>query len=209
MPILRGHKNHADVIEECGWLTARRVRHNQGKMASESMVRRCSDSSEWLCTEKSSPMLVLQLALSVTHVLVAAAWFGAMFYSLTVLHPRAALFFKKNEDFEALITTMSAGARWKVLGACLLLAASGIWLTLINWRSPVPSIWLVFIGLKLALFLVALALFSYTSWWLWPARVFATAEELPLFQRKFRWIAWSLTVLVGLNIALGVAAHIR
>ena len=153
-------------------------------------------------------MPVLKLALSITHVLVAAAWFGAMFYSLTVLHPRAALFFKKNEDFETLITTVSAGARWKVLGACFLIAVSGIGLAIINWPSPVPPIWLLLVGLKLALFLVALALFSYTSWWLWPARVFAAAEEIPMFQRKFRLIAWSLIVLVGFNIALGVAAHI-
>ena len=153
-------------------------------------------------------MLFLKLALSMTHVLVAAAWFGAMFYSLTVLHPKAALFFKKAEDFEALITTLSDGARWKVLAACFLIAVSGAGLAIINWRSPVRSIWLILVALKLALFLVALALFSYTSWRLWPARVFATAEEIPLFHRKFRLIAWSLIFLVGFNIALGVAAHI-
>lgn len=153
-------------------------------------------------------MLVFKLALSMTHVLVAAAWFGAMFYSLTVLHPRAALIFKKNEDFEAFITTLSDGARWKVLGACFLIAVSGIGLAIINWRSPVPSIWLVLVGLKFALFLVALAFFSYTSWQLWPARVFAATEDIPTFQRKFRLIGWSLIVLVGVNIALGVAIHI-
>lgn len=154
-------------------------------------------------------MPILQLALAIIHVLVAAAWFGAMVYSLTVLHPGAARFFKKNEDVEALITTISAGARWKVVTACFLIAASGIGLAALNWRSPAPSIWRVLIGLKLALFLAALALFSYTSWWLWPARIFATAEEIPVFQRKFAWIAWSLTVLVGLNIVLGLAAHTR
>lgn len=154
-------------------------------------------------------MLAVKLALSMIHVLVAAAWFGAMFYSLTVLHPRAALFFRKNEAFEAFITTVSGGARWKVLGAASLTAVSGIGLAIINWRTPVPSIWLVFVGVKLGLFLMALALFSYISWRLWPARVFATTEEIPLFQRKFRLMAWSLMVLVGLNMALGVAAHLR
>jgi len=94
------------------------------------------------------------------------------------------------------------------LGACFLLAVSGIGLAIINWPSPVPATWLVLVGVKLALFLMALALFSYASWRLWPARVFATTKEIPLFQRTFRLIAWSLIVLVGLNKALGVAAHI-
>ncbi len=153
-------------------------------------------------------MLGVKLALSVIHVLVGAAWFGAMFYSLTVLHPRAALFFKDNERFEAFIANVSDGARWKVLGACLLIAISGLGLTFINWPSSPSPLWLVLVGLKLALFLAALALFCYTSWWLWPARIFAAPEDIPTFQRKFRVIAQSLIVLVGLNLALGVAAHL-
>lgn len=152
-------------------------------------------------------MPVLQLALSTIHVVVAAAWFGAMFYSLTVLHPRAAAFFEKDVDFEAFITTVSDGARWKVLAACFLIAASGIGLAIINWRSPVPLTWLVLIGLKLGLLLIAFGLFSYTSWRLWPARVFATSEDIPRFQRKFRLIAWCLTVVVGFNMTLGLAAR--
>lgn len=154
-------------------------------------------------------MPALQLAFSITHVLVAAAWFGAMVYSMTVLHPHAGRFFRTHTDFEVFITTISARARWKVLGACCLLAVSGVGLTLTGWRSPAPSPWLILIAVKSVLFLVALALFSYTSWWLWPARVFATTDEIPRFQRRFRRIAWSLIVLVGLNIALGVAARIR
>lgn len=152
-------------------------------------------------------MLVVKLALSIIHVLVGAAWFGAMFYSLTVLHPRAALFFKDNERFEAFIASVSDGARWKVLGACLLVAASGLGLVFINWPSSTSSLWLLLVGLKLALFLLALILFCYTSWWLWPGRIFAVPEDIPTFQRKFRLIAQSLIVLVGLNLTLGVAAH--
>lgn len=152
-------------------------------------------------------MPVLDLALSVTHVLAGAAWFGAMFYSATVLHPRAAVFFRKNEDFEAFIMTLSDGARRKVLGACVLIAGSGIGLAITSWRSPVPFVWLALVGLKVALFLAAVVLFSYTSWRLWPRRVFATAEDLPALRRTYRLIVWTLLVLVGLNMALGVAAH--
>jgi len=153
-------------------------------------------------------MASLELALSITHVLVAAAWFGAMVYSMTVLHPRASLFFKKNGDVEALLITLSDGARWKVLGACVLIAVSGVGLAITSWPSAVPATWLVLIGAKLALFLMAVALFGYTSWRLWPARVFATTEEIPVFRRKFRLIAWSLIVFVGLAMALGVAARL-
>lgn len=153
-------------------------------------------------------MPLLDLALSVAHVLAGAAWFGAMVYSATVLHPRATVFFRKDEEFEAFIVTLSDGARWKVLGASILIAGSGIGLAIIRWRSPVPSAWLALFGLKVALFLGAVALFGYTSWWLWPRRVFATAEDLPALRRTFRLIAWMLLVLVGFNMALGVAAHL-
>lgn len=152
-------------------------------------------------------MPILPIALSTIHVLAAAAWFGAMLYSLTVLHPRAALFFENDADFEAFVTTVSAGARWKVLAACILIAVSGIALTMMNWRPPALSFWLVILGLKLALFLIAVGLFSYTSWRLWPARIFATGDEIAKFQREFRIIGWFLLALVGFSMALGVASH--
>ena len=154
-------------------------------------------------------MLVLKLALSMTHALAGAAWLGAMLYSLVVLHPRAAVFFGDIKELEAFLITVSAGARWKVLGACGLVFASGMGLTIVNWPADASPAWQGVVLLKLALFLAALALFGYTSWWLWPARVFAADEEIPLVQKKFRRIGWSLIGLVGLNVALGVAIHIR
>jgi uncharacterized membrane protein len=149
---------------------------------------------------------MLNLALVVLHVLTAAAWFGAMVYSMTVLHPRAMLFFKRDRDFEAFITIISDGARWKVLSAFALIAASGIGLTIINGQ-PSSALWLVLIGLKSVLFLVAIALFVYVSWRLWPARIFADDADIPVFQRRFKWIAWALIGLAGLNVVLGVVAR--
>ena len=37
------------------------------------------------------------------HVLVGGAWFGAMLYSLVVLHPRAQSFFRSSKQFEEFI----------------------------------------------------------------------------------------------------------
>jgi putative copper export protein len=59
------------------------------------------------------------------HMLASAAWFGAMFYSLAVLHPRARAFFGDAKRFEEFISHVAAGARWKVLGGCLLIALTG------------------------------------------------------------------------------------
>ena len=140
--------------------------------------------------------------------LVAAAWFGAMIYSLAVLQPRAARFFASDREFEDFIATISDGARWKVLTACLLLAATGIGLTIVLWRGAASPVWLALVTLKGALLLVALALFAYVSWWLWPARILAAPDEIPVFQRRFRLVGWSLIGLVGLGIALGLAARL-
>src|SRR6516225_10182553 len=65
-------------------------------------------------------------ALVAIHVLAASAWFGAMFYSLFVLHPRARAFFDSPSKFEEFITFIAAGARWKVLSGCLVIGATGL-----------------------------------------------------------------------------------
>jgi hypothetical protein len=142
---------------------------------------------------------------AIAHALAGAAWFGAMFYSLTVMQPRAVHFFSTPAQFEEFIAFVSHGARWKVLGAFAFVAATGIALFLLC--LPAPPVWLGLIAAKVALFFVALAVFVYTSWWLWPARVFVTPEEIPSIQRRFRIIGWTMIALVGLNLALGVAAH--
>src|SRR5437667_10519815 len=113
--------------------------------------------------------MVASLMLAILHVLAGAAWFGAMFYSLTVLQPRAARYFDRPERFEEFIATVSAGARWKVLAAFALVGGSGLGL-LLSPRMPPSALWIVLIAVKGVLFVAALALFVYMSWRLWPAR---------------------------------------
>lgn len=149
------------------------------------------------------------LLLTLVHALAGAAWFGSMFYSLTVLHPRAGAYFRGQdpEAFETFIATLAQGARWKVLGAFVLVFASGVGLVLLHRPASAPTTWLGLIAAKLILFLAALAVFCYASWRLWPARIFATPEEVPIHQRRFRVVGLLMTTLVGLNFALGVVAH--
>jgi len=138
-------------------------------------------------------MRILSLSfVTIIHVLVGAAWFGAMFYSLTVLHPRARAYFERVEDFESLIVHLSHGARWKVIGALAAIFASGVWL-LIDKRELLASRWWgVLILTKTVLFVVATAVFVYTSWILWPKRIFAASEDLPRIHRTFRLVAFTL-----------------
>src|SRR5262245_13452708 len=64
--------------------------------------------------------------LAAIHILAAAAWFGAMFYSLAVLHPRARAFFETPSRLEAFLAFIATGARWKVLCGCFVIAMTGI-----------------------------------------------------------------------------------
>jgi len=146
--------------------------------------------------------------LAVIHILAGAAWFGSMFYSFFVLHPRAQAYFKRNADFESFIAEVSHGARWKVLSALGLIALTGVALVLLRWPQPMSMRWLLLIGAKVAVFTVALVLFIYTSWRLWPARLVASFEEVPKFQKVFRQVAAAMISFAALSMALGVFAHI-
>ena len=149
----------------------------------------------------------MQLARSIlaaAHVLAGAAWFGAMLYSLTVLHPRARSFFGSPRQFEDFIAHLSAGARWKVLGGAAFIGLTGVGLLLYLPTGPLPPGKWVCLLIKVILYVGAVSLFCFTSWVLWPARTLSSTEEIPEFQRKFRIIAVTLLALVGVSMMLGV-----
>jgi uncharacterized membrane protein len=147
---------------------------------------------------------------AIVHVLAGAAWFGAMFYSLFVLHPRAARYLGNPAEFETFIATVSQGARWSVLAAFGLVGGSGIGLialAMLQDSDAISAGWLLILGIKAILFVVAFGLFVHVSWRLWPARIMALADEIPYFQRVSRRLATIMLCLIGLSMALGVVAH--
>lgn len=154
--------------------------------------------------------MILHAALAIAHLLLGAAWFGAMCYSAFVLQPRAKQFFDKDSDFEAFITTVSHGARWKVLGILALITLTGLGLLGIGSPADRPAAWWTVLLAKFGIILAAVGLFVYVSWRLWPARVLATPGEIPHFQRAFRYVAGTMIVMAVMGLALGVVlAHIR
>jgi uncharacterized membrane protein len=141
----------------------------------------------------------------VAHVLAAAAWFGAMFYSLAVLHPRARAFFPSPAQFEAFMTFVAAGARWKVLSGCAVIAVTGLILS--RMHGGVSPAWQACMVAKAVVLTIAVALFAYASWIAWPVRLLSAPSEIPAAQRRFRLIALSLLALVSLCFVLSALAH--
>jgi uncharacterized membrane protein len=148
----------------------------------------------------------LQVGATAVHVLAAAAWLGAMLYSLFVLQPRAAAYFARPDDFERFVAAVSAGARWKVLGVAAAVGLSGATIAALGWRGA-PSALALLVALKVALLVPILLIFGYASWRLWPARVMASRAEIPAYQAAFRRVGWSLILLVGAESVLGVLAR--
>jgi hypothetical protein len=158
---------------------------------------------------------IAEAVLATGHVLVAAAWFGAMSYSLFVVQPRAERLLG-SQGYEPLAQTMAAGQRWKVLGLMAALAVSGglLLAVLVTAGDPGEGAgardagWWTALGVHAALLVLALAVFARVSWRLWPARVFALPAELDAIRRRFRVAALILLGTVGLATVLGVVARV-
>jgi hypothetical protein len=96
-------------------------------------------------------------------------------------------------------------------GAFAALPFRGCWqrlaplaLVLVDARR-VGAAWDLAVVTKALLLAVALAIFSYISWWNWPRRVFATEAELPALRRTLRRSAYALTGCVAAAMVLGFA----
>jgi putative copper export protein len=149
----------------------------------------------------------LHFVLAAAHALASGAWFGSMFYSLTVMQPRAKRFFATDAEFEEFVAHVAQGARRKVLAAFGFVAVTGGLLIVVARPTPMTRGWLSIVIVKTALFAAAVAIFSYASWRLWPRRIFATAEELPAVQRKFRVVGFTLLFIAAISFALGILPH--
>ena len=95
-----------------------------------------------------------------------------------------------------------------MLGLIALLAASGAGLVAVEVagaRDP-GTAWAVLVAAKALLLVAAALVFAHVSWRLWPARLFARADEVEALQRRFRATALGLTAIVATAFALGAVA---
>ena len=150
----------------------------------------------------------LRAVLLLAHLAAAAVWLGGMAYSLAIVQPRARRFLGGAERYEGFATALAAGARRGVLGLIALLAASGTGLVAVEFAgaSDPGTTWAVLVAAKALLLVAATAVFAHVSWRLWPARLFARADELDALQRRFRATALALTAIVATAFALGAVA---
>jgi uncharacterized membrane protein len=149
--------------------------------------------------------IVTFLVLSL-HLLAGAVWLGAMAYSLVIVQPRAARFFAdRTRERERFAVALAAGARRPVLLTVTLLAASGAGLVLLEGGAREAG-WWTLVALKAVALAAALAVFVHVSWRLWPARLFATTQELDSHRRRFGRASGFLIALVAVEFVLGAAA---
>jgi hypothetical protein len=156
-------------------------------------------------------MTLLRAALVLLHLGGTAAWLGAMLYSLLVVQPRAAAFFRDRGELEDFTIVLAAGARAKVLALIAVVGGSGAALTAleVTEHDSLRGLWLALVAMKIGLLLGALALFVYVSWRLWPARALAHAlgsPDAPAVRARFRTVALTLTAIVTAALVLGAAA---
>jgi hypothetical protein len=149
----------------------------------------------------------LYSVLAIVHALAGATWLGAMVYSFVVLHPHARRYFEQETEFEAFIAAISHGARWPVLLALALLGGTGGGLVALSRPQPPAPLWMALIAGKGVALAAALSLFLYTSWRLWPARIFAPPDEVRRFQRTFHRVAITMITLASFSTACGVLLH--
>lgn len=145
------------------------------------------------------------IILVLAHAGAAAVWLGGMLYSLFVVQPKAARFFGTDDDaYEAFLTTVASGNRWKVLALAGVLALTGAGL-LVSQPPATGGQLALHVGEALLL-LLALAVFAHVSWRLWPRRLFALPHERAAVRARFQRSAYVLVVLVGAACVLGVVA---
>lgn len=150
----------------------------------------------------------LYAIVAIAHVLASAAWFGAMFYSLSVLQPRARQYFSRDDELEEFTARLAHGSRAKVLAALGVIGVTGALLIPFTRPAAVDRRWVVLIAVKIALLVLAAVVFAVATYRLWPQRVFTPPDQLPRVRRQFLIVQVTLLTIATLAIALGVAAHI-
>jgi hypothetical protein len=130
---------------------------------------------------------------AIVHLTIAAIWLGSMSYSLAVLQPKVRAFFDDAQRREEFTMSLAHGNRWRVVGLIAALIVTAV-ATMATTSRAVATGYAVVLGL----YALATAIFFCISWRHWPARIFALPEELPGFQVRFRYLAWTMLALVAM-----------
>jgi hypothetical protein len=138
------------------------------------------------------------------YLVLTTLWLGSMVYSLVVVQPRVARFFRDDEQREEFLVVLANGNRWPVvtLVVGLLLSGGGV---------AIAGSGAVSVGFTLAvgLDLVAAGIFVDVSWRHWPARIFALPEEIPGFRHRLTVRAATMTVLIGVSYVVALTVSLR
>lgn len=138
------------------------------------------------------------------YLVLTTLWLGSMVYSLVVVQPRVARFFRDDEQREEFLVVLANGNRWPVVALVvgLLLSGGGV---------AIAGSGAVSVGFTLAvgLDLVAAGIFVDVSWRHWPARIFALPEEIPGFRRRLAVRAATMTVLIGVSYVVALTVSLR
>ncbi|WP_330277846.1 hypothetical protein OG205_20530 [Lentzea sp. NBC_00516] len=138
------------------------------------------------------------------YLVLTTLWLGSMVYSLVVVQPRVARFFRDDEQREEFLVVLANGNRWPVVALVVGLLFSGGGVAIAGSGA-------VSVGFTLAVGLdvVAAGIFVDVSWRHWPARIFALPEEIPGFRRRLTVRAATMTVLVGVSYVVALAVSLR
>lgn len=138
------------------------------------------------------------------YLVLTTLWLGSMVYSLVVVQPRGARFFRDDEQREEFLVVLANGNRWPVVALVVGLLFSGGGVAIAGSGA-------VSVGFTLAvgLDLVAAGIFVDVSWRHWPARIFALPEEIPGFRRRLTVRAAAMTVLVGVSYVVALTVSLR
>jgi putative copper export protein len=147
----------------------------------------------------------LEQAVALIHTLSSAAWLGALVYRLCFVDPKAMRSLGDGAKFEKFSLDLAHGMRYVVVLALVSCGLSGFALMGMRWNAA--EHWQAMMAAKIALWAIAVGLFTYISWVYWPRRVFADATEWPAVRRQGLRLSLVMIAIAGLGFVVGQLAQ--
>jgi uncharacterized membrane protein len=140
------------------------------------------------------------------HAFAAALWLGSIFYSATQLHPRTPKIIKDQEAAEQFLLSITHGNRYRVMTAMVFVGFSGLALWL--WNPPNTETLENAYWSKVFLMCMTFCAFVYTSWVLYPKRIFADIKGIEKHRRMNSIARWTMLCTISINFAVGILVHL-